>query len=95
MQTSPGQFATSILNIFLHHSDPPQGPRRRHEKLCSQGDASNQSLSRLWAVGLVVCTNCVQRFEAWITYKPTRAVDGADDGSARVGPLRSSPERVN
>ena len=24
-----------------------QGPRRRHEMLCSQGDASNQLLSRL------------------------------------------------
>ena len=72
-----------------------QGPRRRREKLCSQGDASNQLLSGLWAVSSVVYNNCVQRFEAWITFKPTRVVDGADHGSARVGPLRSMRERVN
>ena len=34
---------------------------------------------------MVVCNNCVQRFEAWITYKPTRAVDGADDGERSCG----------
>ena len=27
----------------------------------------------------------MQRFEAWITYKPTRAVDGADDGERSCG----------